>query len=127
MSLSERDRVRFARQLLLPELGEAGQERLLAGRVRAADGADPEALEVARTYLERAGVSVTSNHEASELRVATTDELERLAGRPELLEAARALAGALAAVHAVQTVAAFGPGAASPAIAAIPTICSEDA
>jgi hypothetical protein len=50
--------------------------------------------------------------------------VRRVAGRPELLEAARALTGALAAVHAIQVTAAFESGAAQPAI---PVICSEEA
>jgi hypothetical protein len=125
VALSGRDRSRYARHLLLTQLGEAGQERLLAAQVRADGDADPGALEVARCYLSRAGVSVCSfeaeqtgriddepaRAEANDkpapdraewpLHVATADEVDAMAGVPALHEAARALAGALSAVGAL--------------------------
>jgi hypothetical protein len=131
VALSGRDRARFARHLLLAQLGEAGQERLLAAHVLANGDADPGALAVARRYLTRAGVQVAdaslrsraggraSTLEASEqarvsasapregapspLHVATTNDVARMAGHPALREAARALAGALAAVNTLQS------------------------
>lgn len=54
MALSERRIARHARQLLLPGMGEAGQERLLAARVRVV-GAGPVAGP-ALLYLAAAGV-----------------------------------------------------------------------
>ncbi len=54
MSLSEAEIARFARQLLLPGLGEPGQERLRAARVRVV-GAGPIAGP-AMLYLAEAGV-----------------------------------------------------------------------
>ena len=53
MSLTARERTRYARHLLLPEIGLSGQERLLAAQVRLAGDGHPAAVEVARTYLER--------------------------------------------------------------------------
>jgi hypothetical protein len=127
--LSARDRTRYARHLLLAQLGEAGQERLLAAHVRANVDADPGALAVARRYLTRAGVHVddassavqapelASQPEPPELRVqaqqararfplqvATSQRLATLAGAPALREAARALAGALSAVNTLQSI-----------------------
>ncbi len=103
--LSASDRVRYARQLLLPQLGETGQARLLASELSARPGADDGALEVARTYLQRAGVRVSDRADADELPLYSPDEIARMAGTDELLEAARALAGALAAVAAMRTLA----------------------
>ena len=108
MPLSARERSRYARQLLLPQIGESGQTRLLALRVRARPGGDEGALSVAATYLERAGVSVGEHRAASEFFVAPSAELLRIAGDGALLEAARALAGALAAVDVLRTAVGFG-------------------
>ena len=116
MSLSERDRQRYARHLLLTQLGEAGQARLLSAVVHAGAEADPGALEVARTYLERAGVRVTVHDSVPEhgthadrLALPTRAEVERVAGTAPLEEAARALLGALAAVTAIQHAAGLSP------------------
>jgi hypothetical protein len=110
VSLSERDRTRFARHLLLTQLGEAGQERLLEARLVAPAEADPGALEVAHAYLTRAGaeVLVAGADGASALSLPTTAQVERVAGSAALLEAARALLGALAAVDAIKRVASLG-------------------
>ena len=123
MSLRDDQRARFARHLLLPELGEAGQERLLASQARFPSDADAGARAVAAGYLERAGVAVANDDalapEASRhAQVALGNEAEcaRVAGRAELLEAARSLAGALAAVETIKTLAGLGsPGAPLPA------------
>jgi adenylyltransferase/sulfurtransferase len=107
MALTTRDRTRYARQLLLPQIGEAGQLRLLAARVREPLQADAGALSVACSYLARAGLRTTSDAEAPELSLVSSREVARLAGDPALIEAARALAGALAAVDALRAVAGF--------------------
>ena len=117
MTLSARERARYARQLLLPQLGEAGQARLLAARFRAPGGADASAVSVASEYLERAGlrVIVASERDSSdttsecivELSGLSPDEIARVAGEPVLEEAARALVGALAAIDAVRAVVGF--------------------
>jgi hypothetical protein len=91
-------------------------------------GGDTRAAAVARDYLERAGLQLPDTtlprsagvmptidaHEATaqgdleqphELAVAVADStaLQALAGRPELEEAAAALAGAFAAVEAIKS------------------------
>jgi len=91
--LSPEDRRRHARQLLLPEIGEAGQRALLDARVSA--GSDVAAL-----YLERAG-----------LQVARGAEAPAATATPELAEAARFLAGAFEAVETIKRVVGVGqPG-----------------
>jgi hypothetical protein len=116
MALSARDRGRYARHLLLPEIGLAGQERLLCERVRFAAGASEEASAVAREYLVRAGLTVSARGEerlpeeppageANAARVVSLpddDAIEQLAGEPMLAHAAAALAGALAAVETLK-------------------------
>jgi predicted trehalose synthase len=150
VALSERDRVRYARQLLLPQLGEAGQERLLGARLYVSAQADPGALAVAQSYLARAGVPVieapskraalprasedllpgeqtmeraqdgraqcVGASDSQELYLSSTAEIERSAGGAELREAARALAGALAAVHAILSLAGLSQPGARPAL-----------
>lgn len=110
MELSDAQRARYARHLLLPELGEAGQLRLLGARTRAADGADPGTVAVARSYLSRAGLGVATGACEAEvaLQLPDTRAVAELAGAPELAEAARALAGAFAAVEAVKAAARIG-------------------
>jgi hypothetical protein len=111
MTLSSAQRARYARHLLLPEIGEGGQARLLKSQVGAAADADPGALAVARSYLERAGVRVADDAEGSvevSLNVPDRARIEALAGSPLLLEAARALAGALAAVETIKSVVGIG-------------------
>ncbi|ACY16676.1 ThiF family adenylyltransferase [Haliangium ochraceum] len=55
-SLREDQVRRYARHILLPEIGGLGQARLLAARVRVALGQDPGAEQVALAYLAAAGV-----------------------------------------------------------------------
>jgi hypothetical protein len=55
-ALSREQAARYARQLLLPEVGRAGQERLLAARVLVRAGAASTAARAAATYLAAAGV-----------------------------------------------------------------------
>ena len=47
---------RFARQVLLPEVGDTGQARLAGAQVQVPVALDPLASSVATLYLERAGV-----------------------------------------------------------------------
>lgn len=107
MALSARDRTRYARHLLLPQLGEAGQERLLASTLHTLARDDAGARDVAAHYLARAGVCVRdeTSEDSLPLHVASRAEVDQVAGSPALREAARALVGALAAVHAIQTLA----------------------
>jgi len=50
------DEARFARQRLVPEVGDAGQARLCAATFDLSE-LGPQAAVVARLYLERAGLS----------------------------------------------------------------------
>lgn len=97
MTLDAAARSRFTRQLLVGEIGESGQERLLEARFRPAEGCDADAYAVAADYLERAGCSFDPNGE--EVRVAAAEDVARLAGTPALHEAAARVAGAFAAVE----------------------------
>lgn len=102
-------RRRFARHLLLPEIGADGQARLGASRVRAAPGADPRATALAYAYLARAGLAIADDGAAFECADAAT--VSRLAGAPRHEAAAAALAGAFAAVEAIKRTLALGePG-----------------
>lgn len=107
MSLTARQRTRYARHLLLPEIGLAGQERLLASTVRVGVGAHARADQVARLYLERAGMTVGASAERA-VDVADTAAVERVAGVAALVPAAAALAGALGAVEAIKEVLQLG-------------------
>lgn len=116
MGLTDAQRARYARHLLLPELGELGQSRLLASAVRPNQDADPGALEVARSYLSRAGLRLaTEACEGAAMTLASSATVARVAGAPELLEAARALAGAFAAVEAIKAAAGIGQQSGLPA------------
>jgi hypothetical protein len=135
MGLSERDRQRYARHLLLAQLGEAGQARLLSAAVHAPEDADAGALEVAQSYLERAGVRVVVHDSLAEhgtsaepLTLPTGQQIAQIAGDPALQEAARALTGALSAVQAVQRAAGLAGAASVPFTASqFFAISSEDA
>jgi len=94
----------YARHLLLAEIGEAGQTRLCAARVALPQRMDPRVAQVARDYLERAGLCVDAGsveHEAGAL-LGQTAQLCALAGDASLEPAAGALLGALAAVEAIK-------------------------
>ena len=96
-------RQRFARQVVLAEIGEAGQERLCASTVRIAERADPRVRELATQYLERAGVHLGSDP-AGAIAVEALDleAVRALAGDVALEDAAAALAGSFAAVEAIK-------------------------
>lgn len=104
MALSPRERVLYARHLLLSEIGSTGQERLCAHWVSVAKGADPEAARVATDYLVRAGVTVTGETPGgtNQLDLPDTAAIDALAGCPELAHAAQALRGAFAATEAIK-------------------------
>jgi hypothetical protein len=116
MGLTDAQRARYARHLLLPELGELGQSRLLASVVRPNQDADPGALEVAHSYLSRAGLRIAMEGcEGPAMTLASAAAVTRVAGAPELLEAARLLAGAFAAVEAIKAAAGIGQQSQLPA------------
>ena len=115
--LSSAQKRRYARHLLLAEIGEAGQERLCAARVRVPDAADARAMAVARAYLERAGLELSDGFDARGVEPGDVKAVQALAGRPELEPAAAALLGAFAAVEAIKQVIGAGePGALPPAL-----------
>jgi hypothetical protein len=91
---------RYARHLLLAEIGEGGQARLLATRVRLESAADPRAREVASEYLRRAGVTVGDS--GASVSLGDTRAITALAGSEHLHDAAAALAGAFGAVEAIK-------------------------
>ena len=99
MSLDLLQRRRYARQILLAEIGKQGQERLCAQPIGTFQG-DPCATDVAERYLRRAGLE-QGRGPTVELR--TPLEVERIAGRPELQVAAAYLVGAFSAVETIKS------------------------
>ncbi len=106
MALDAATRRRFARQLLLGEIGDAGQERLLVARFRRGVGGDPEAYAVAAEYLERAGCSV--GEAGDEVNLPAAISIDRMAGSPELRASAALIAGAFAATEHLKKVLGVG-------------------
>ncbi len=102
MSLDAAARRRYARQLLLGEIGEIGQELLLAARFRCSADGDPYAYAVAAEYLERAGCS--ADEDGAVLPVPTPAEVMRFAGSPALARPAAAIMGAFTAVEYLKEV-----------------------
>lgn len=102
MSLDATARRRYARQLLLGEIGDAGQQRLLESRFRREAGGDADAYAVAADYLERAGCATDPSGEV--LRVPSACELLQFAGSPALAEPAAAILGAFSAVEHLKKV-----------------------
>lgn len=93
MALTADDLARYGRQILLPHVGIEGQERL-AGATAAFDGPGLDG-EIARRYLERAGVG----------RISPGAVAEGLAPAWMRHEAPRAvLAGSRAALAALRSV-----------------------
>jgi hypothetical protein len=107
LSLDAAARRRYARQLLLGEIGEAGQKRLLAARFRQGADADSGAYAVAADYLERAGCS--RDDTGAELRVPRSSDVMRFAGSMALREPAAAIMGAFAAVEHIKEVLGIAP------------------
>jgi hypothetical protein len=111
--------VRFARHVSLGEIGTTGQAKLEAASVQGGSG-DPRALATAMTYLERAGARCG---DGEPLDVRSTDEIARIAGRPELIEAAAFLAGALAATDRIVAIV----GAPSRPVERVPVLADDRA
>ncbi len=110
MALSQDDRRRFARHLSLGEIGEAGQARLVGLRAALPEDADRGAGAIAEAYLRRAGFELAAPADAEVIaQVPTTERVMAIAGDPSLLEAARSLTGALAAVDAMKRALGLGP------------------
>jgi hypothetical protein len=112
--LPDADKQLYARQILLPELGLAGQERLALAAVRVASDADARVSVIARDYLARGGVGVRASRGAATVSVnaASTPEVARVAGDPALEGCAAWLLGAFAAVEAIKAAGDLGTAAA---------------
>ena len=102
MKLDAAARRRYARQLLLGEIGEVGQERLLEAGFRRREGGDADATVAAAEYLERAGCPV--NDSANEVRVPDAGAVRRFAGSATLLAPAATIMGAFSAVEHLKQV-----------------------
>lgn len=116
MALSDHDRRMYERQLLLAEVGEPGQQRLIAARVALRPDSDRSAAATAQRYLQRAGVRIDETAHGS-TRVAeagTARQVERWAGSPRLREAAAYLGGSVAAVEAIKAIVEAGTPAPLP-------------
>lgn len=122
MPLDDDARSLHARHLLLPEIGQAGQELLCAASARPARSAEPRAEATARDYLERAGVAWRDAPGAESCAVPDAATVERVAGRPDLEEAAAMLVGALAAVETIKSITGAGRVV---ALSSLPTLCGE--
>ena len=97
MTLDAAARRRYARQILLGEIGESGQERLLGATFRSSGTADPRAFAVAADYLARAGLS--ENDAGADVWVPDREAVAKFAGLPTLEEPAAAVIGAFCAVE----------------------------
>ena len=97
MSLDAAERRRYARQLLLGEIGEAGQERLLGSEFAHGVSSDASAFAVAADYLRRAGCSEAET--GREVLVPDAATVMRFAGAPFLVGPAAAVIGAFCAVE----------------------------
>ena len=102
MKLDAAARRRYTRQLLLGEIGEAGQERLLGSTFSASAASDGGAFSVAADYLERAGLS--RDDAGDEVRVPDRAAVMRFAGTALLEEPAAAVIGAFCAVEHLKAV-----------------------
>jgi hypothetical protein len=98
--LSDVEKRLYARQVLLNEVGMAGQARLCATEACVPAHADAAAGAVAADYLQRAGVRVSVS--GLPLKAATSAEVDAIAGEPMLRDCAAWLAGAWAAVEAIK-------------------------
>jgi hypothetical protein len=112
--LNPQQKQRYTRQVLLAEIGEAGQLRLCGARVRVRHRSDPHAAAVASDYLLRAGLETTDDAAARELALPDASTIQALAGSSGFEHAAAALAGAFCAVEAIKATLGAGVPAALP-------------
>lgn len=96
--------LRYARHVMLPEIGEAGQARLAARRLTLRG--DAAAVACATEYLARAGMTTDGGD--------TVDVVAVRPGRPELEVAAAFLAGAWTAVEVIKATLEVGVAAPAP-------------
>lgn len=97
--LTEQQLRLYARQVILRELGQAGQAQLCAAQVALAEPATP-AGEVTADYLRRAGMQVIAA--PTGLALPSAAQIEELAGEPALQACAEWLVGAWTAVEAIK-------------------------
>ena len=121
--LTERQLRLFSRQVILRELGQAGQAQLCAAGVAAAASGDAAATSIALDYLQRAGLRVLSADAPDVLPVivASADEVDETAGEPMLRACAEWLHGAWAAVETIKQCSGVG----HPARLAQPPLTAE--
>jgi hypothetical protein len=113
LSLDAAARRRYARQVVLAEIREAGQDRLLVARFSIEAASDGAASAVAADYLVRAGCAPSEDGET--LRVPDESVVANLAGAAALRPPAAALVGALSAVEHIKAVLGVGtPGKLDP-------------
>jgi hypothetical protein len=136
-ALSADDRMRYARQVALDEIGVAGQARLRGARVRVslraelgyaassteAQSSEAQSSEVAALYLERAGVHVQRAAASGPAQEAPPDAviadhskavLGAHAGDPRLEHAAAWLLGSFDAVETIKVILGVGVAARLP-------------
>ena len=106
MSLDAAARRRYGRQILLGEIGDTGQVRLLEAHVRPTEGADATAYAVAEEYLRRAGVR--SDERGTPVSVPDAPTVQRFAATESLAEPAAAIVGAYCAVEHLKAVLGLG-------------------
>ena len=107
----------YARQVILRELGQAGQARLCASRVAISGpdaAANPEVARVASDYLQRAGLQLVDGSASACVHVALP-ELP-LTGEPALQACAQWLLGAWAAVETIKQAVEVGSAAPAPTL-----------
>ena len=102
MSHDPATRRRFARQLLLGEVGEAGVERLLESDFRQEARSDATAYRVAADYLQRAGC--VPDPAGDPVGLPEREVVLRFAGSTDLFEPAAAIVGAFCATEHLKAV-----------------------
>ena len=105
--LTSEQRVLYARQISLPEIGEAGQRALCSTSVRLAQHSDTEHGDDAAltAYLERAGLAVSEGAADAIERAPSLPPrrtLAQLAGREELAVAASYLCASFEGVETIK-------------------------
>ena len=112
MTLDAAARRRYARQLLLGEIGEAGQERLLGSSFSRNAASDAHAFAVAADYLRRAGLRDSDG--GDQVAVPAPEAVLRFAGSSSLAEPAAAVIGAFCAVEHLKAALEMGEAAPFP-------------
>ncbi|MCS6798857.1 MAG: hypothetical protein NZ898_10040 [Myxococcota bacterium] len=101
--LTDEERRRHARALLLPEIGERGLEKLMRAEPLVPPDADARAARVALLYASRSGLGERGAGPPVRLDVPDASTLRSLVGAEALRAAAAWATGALAALDAVRT------------------------